>query len=107
MLLILFLSNCSVAQSELSSKNKKAVKLFNEGKGYYDARNNELAELSLLQATEKDPAFIEAEILLAYVYTEMGKYKKALSHYEKCVSINPDFFPEVYFFFLAFYFVKD
>jgi hypothetical protein len=94
---VVIFTNCSVAQSNLSSSNKKAVKLFNEGKAYYDARNNELAEINLLQAVEKDPKFIEAELLLAYVYTDMRKYEKALDHYEKCVSINPDFFPEVYF----------
>lgn len=96
LILVLVFTSCSVAQTEVSSTNKKAVKLFNEGKGYYDARNNELAELSLLGALEKDPNFVEAELLLAYVYTDARMYKKALTHYEKCIKINPEFFPEVY-----------
>jgi outer membrane protein OmpA-like peptidoglycan-associated protein len=80
----------------VSSTNKKAVKLYKEGVGYYDARKNELAELTLLTAIAKDPNFIEAELLLAYVYTDMIQYKKALTHYERCMEINPDFFPEMY-----------
>lgn len=95
-ILIFILTNCTVAQQKVSSTNKKAVKLFNEGKAYYDARNNELAEVNLLLAIEKDPNFVEAELLLAYVYTDARDYKKALTHYERCIEINPDFFPEVY-----------
>ena len=74
----------SIAQKpqELSSKNKKAIKFFNEGKGYYDARNNDLAEVNFLSAIQKDSNFIEAQLLLAYVYTEMIQYKKALKHYD-------------------------
>ncbi len=91
-------ANLSFAQRDkpVSSTNKKAIKLYKEGIGYYDARKNELAELTLLTAIAKDPNFIEAELLLAYVYTDMIKYKKALTHYERCMEINPKFFPEMY-----------
>ena len=80
----------------VSSTNKKAIKLYNAGKGYYDSRNNDLAELNFLEAIEKDPNFIEAEMLLAYVYTEKMQLKKALAHYERCIAINPNFFPDMY-----------
>jgi len=88
-------SNCSNAQYEVQSTNKKAIKLFNEGKHYYDVRNNELAEIELLKAIDKDPNFIDAEILLAYVYTEEGELKKAITHYERAIAIDYKFFPEV------------
>lgn len=93
---ILMLINCTVAQTPVSSKNKKAIKLFEEGRNYYDARNNKLAELSLLEALQKDPNFVEAELLLAYVYEESRQYEKAIEHYSKSIKINPDFFPESY-----------
>lgn len=86
-----------VAQQKLSSSNKKAIKLYQEGKGYYDRRNNELAELTFLAALEKDPNFAEAELLLAYVYLEQNAYDKAIEHYEKCIKISPNLFPEIYF----------
>ena len=98
-LLTLVIINCSVAQpsSKVSSTSKKAIKLFNEGKSNYDARNNESAEINLLMAIEKDPNFVEAELLLAYVYQDFRDYEKSLKHYERCIEIKPDFFPEVYF----------
>ncbi|MGB0882311.1 MAG: OmpA family protein [Vicingaceae bacterium] len=95
-LILVFSVNIGFAQKTVSSKNKKAIKLFEKGREYYDARNNELAELNLLEAIEKDPNFVEAELMLAYVYQDARKYKKALKHYEKCIEINPKFFPEIY-----------
>ncbi|MCB0402240.1 MAG: PD40 domain-containing protein [Flavobacteriales bacterium] len=97
LMLALLAGSCSVAQpTSYSSANKKAIKLFEEGRSYYDSRNNSLAELSLLQAIAKDPSFVEAELMLAYVYTDMREYKKALEHYKRCIQINPNFFPEIY-----------
>lgn len=101
-IVVLFLfigyTNSSIAQRQekISSTNKKAIKLYEEGKAYYDGRNNELAELSFIEAIEKDPNFVEAELLLAYVYTDTRAYKEALKHYERCIEINPKFFPEIY-----------
>jgi len=96
LIILVGLANTCFAQKTVSSTNKKAIKLYEKGKGYYDARNNELAELSLLEAIEKDPNFVEAELMLAYVYTDKRSYKKALTHYERCIEINPNFFPEIY-----------
>ncbi len=86
----------SQREKPVSSTNKKAIKFYNEGKAYYDARKNDLAEVNFLSAIEKDPNFVEAELLLAYVYTEKLQYKKALKHYVRCIEINPKFFPEMY-----------
>ena len=96
--IIVVFANNLFAQKEikLSTTNKKAIKLYNEGKEYYDARKNELAELTFREAIARDPNFIEAELLLAYVYTDMIQYKKALTHYERCIEIDPQFFPEMY-----------
>jgi outer membrane protein OmpA-like peptidoglycan-associated protein len=93
---VLTITNCTVAQQTVSSTNKKAIKAYTAGKNNYDSRNNPLAELNLLEAIEKDPNFIEAELMLAYVYTDMMQYEKALVHYNRCIVINPDFFPEIY-----------
>lgn len=90
------LINCTVAQQTYSSTNKKAIKRFEEGRGFYDARNNKLAELNLLEAVQADPNFVEAELLLAYVYTENNEIEKAIEHYAKSIKINPNFFPESY-----------
>ncbi|MCB9361581.1 MAG: PD40 domain-containing protein [Flavobacteriales bacterium] len=96
-LAVLFCSFSIKAQDKkYTSTNKKAIKLYEEGKNAYDMRNNELAELNFLEALEKDPNFAEAELLLAYVYTETGKYEAAIEHYNKSIAIKPDLFPEAH-----------
>tara|TARA_Y100000589_G_scaffold110243_1_gene104786 strand:- start:40576 stop:42540 length:1965 start_codon:yes stop_codon:yes gene_type:complete len=92
--------SCSVAQNTkdypLTSNNKKALKYFYEAKEYYANHNDKLAELTFLQALEKDPNFIEPHIYLAYIYTDAGEYDKAIEQYKKVVEINPDFFPDAF-----------
>jgi len=87
---------CKAQEKQYTSKNKKAIKLYEEGRNYYDMRNNDLAEVSFLQALEKDPAFAEAELLLAYVYTDKMDYDKAIEHYQKSIDIKFDMFPEAH-----------
>lgn len=92
-------SNCSIAQKtgdKVSSTNKKAVKYYLEGEKYYDSRDNELAEINFIKALEKDPNFVEAELMLAYVYQDAGEYEKAIVHYVNSIKIDPNFFPESY-----------
>jgi outer membrane protein OmpA-like peptidoglycan-associated protein len=79
-ILLVGFSNCSVAQQQGSLSSTK----------------NDLAEANFLNAIEKDPNFIEAEVLLAFVYTEKYQFKKALEHYLRCIEINPKYYPDVY-----------
>ncbi len=95
LLFVVGIQSCK-AQNKYLTTNKKAIKYYEEGKGYYDQRKNELAELSLLQSIKQEPNFAEAELLLAYVYTENGDYAKAIDHYQKSVNINPNLFPEAH-----------
>lgn len=99
-LVILFFSllafNSFAQQQELSTDNKKAIKYFTEAQEYFNQRNNEAAEISLLSALEKDPNFFEAQVMLAYTYTDMGKLDKAIISYEKAIKINPTKHPECY-----------
>jgi len=99
LIILIAFSDSVVAQKQknLTSTNKKAIKLFNEGKAFYDARQNEQAEQSLILAIKKDTNFFEAELYLAYVYEVMGNYKSSLEHYKKCIKIDSDLFPEIYF----------
>ncbi len=95
------ISSCTVAQKntsneQLTTTNKKARKYYYEAKNYYANHQDKLAELSFLQAVEKDPDFIEPHIYLAYIYTDAGKYDKAIEQYKKVVSIDPAFFPDAY-----------
>lgn len=96
-ILIVFTSfSCKAQEKKYGTTNKKAIKNYEEGKSYYDIRKNDLAELSLLLAIKNDPNFAEAELLLAYVYTENNVPEKAIEHYQKSININPNLFPEAH-----------
>lgn len=97
LVVIIFTSfSCKAQENKYGTTNKKAIKNYEEGKSYYDIRKNDLAELSLLLAIKSDPNFAEAELLLAYVYTENNAPEKAIEHYQKSININPNLFPEAH-----------
>ncbi|MBI2279919.1 MAG: PD40 domain-containing protein [Bacteroidetes bacterium] len=97
LILIIFTTfSCKAQEKKYGTTNKKAIKNYEEGKSYYDIRKNDLAELSLLLAIKNDPNFAEAELLLAYVYTENNNPEKAIEHYQKSININPNLFPEAH-----------
>jgi len=83
---------------DLSTKNKKAIKAFQKAEQAYQQRANELAEANLMLALDKDPEFIEAHILLSDVYIDMRDSKKAIGALKQAIAINPDFFPNNFFF---------
>jgi outer membrane protein OmpA-like peptidoglycan-associated protein len=88
----------SLAQDQpLSSKNKKAIEHYNEGLKFYDSRDNDDAEQAFLKAIKEDGSFIEAHMLLGYVYSDEGKTEEAIKQIQAAIDINPNFFPNAYF----------
>lgn len=84
----------SVAQPKVYSvKSKKAIKLLEEGQKYYEVRNSEKALEYAMKAMKKEPKFIEAYILKAYVHMALMEVNPAITTLEQALSINPDFFP--------------
>lgn len=89
---------CAQSQFPYSSKDKKAVKLFEkaqkapresidpETQGPNFKEGIILAEKSI----EEDPTFWEAHLLAAELNERILKYKEAITHYEAALSINPN-----------------
>jgi outer membrane protein OmpA-like peptidoglycan-associated protein len=98
LLLVIFynVSGC-LAQKELSSSDPKAIRLFKEGARYYDARDTSKALELFGEAIKSDPKFIEAYMLKANVYEDMGQHENAVEYYKKAIEVNPEFFPKVYY----------
>lgn len=96
--LFLFVSYLINAQSlppgSYTSTNKKAIKLYEEGKKFYEYRKDKEAEEVLLKALKEDDNFIEAHSALAFLLLEHGRAEEGIPHFEKAVSINPKFFPQ-------------
>jgi outer membrane protein OmpA-like peptidoglycan-associated protein/tetratricopeptide (TPR) repeat protein len=97
-ILILMFSGIQItqAQNQLSSKSKKAIKLYEAGMKNYGLRYYDLAVEDITSALAEDSKFIEAWLSLAEVYMDMRKFSESIDAYNKSISINPDFFPGAY-----------
>ena len=97
-LFILAAASCSTAQMTYSSKNKKAIALFEEGRAEpgksIDPKThgpNFAGGIALLEkALEKDSMFWEAHMVEAEMYEELNQPYKAIEHYRKALKINPN-----------------
>lgn len=81
-----------------TSSDKKAIKLYTEAQELYKNYKLTEAELVLQQALERDPNFVEAQTLLAYVYIDSQQESKAKASFEKAITINPTAIPNNFFF---------
>ncbi|MES2799564.1 MAG: OmpA family protein [Bacteroidota bacterium] len=94
---VLFFSACATAQMKYSSVNKKAIKLFEQGKmlpsqtiDYATNTPNYKGGLALIkQAIEKDPGFWEAQLLAGEFSEMLRDYPSAIKYYENTIRINP------------------
>lgn len=80
------------AQQKYTSKSAKAIKNFEEGRSQYRIYAYSEAELSLLKAIKNDSEFIEAYIVLGTLYWDIDSLEKAISTFNKGLSINPTFY---------------
>lgn len=106
LLQIALITSCSVAQSQYSTTNKKAIGLFEEAQtvgnqmdpntGRY--KSKEAIEL-MNKALEKDPKFWEAHCAIGDIALEMGDYKLSITSYEAAIAINPNHSSTGYTFF--------
>jgi outer membrane protein OmpA-like peptidoglycan-associated protein/tetratricopeptide (TPR) repeat protein len=85
------LSQSSLPPGEYTTKSKSAIKHFEEGLKYYQARNVADAEKELLKAIKDDDNFIEAHGAFAQLKREKMELEQAEIHYKKAIDINPKF----------------
>ncbi|HIP32700.1 MAG TPA: tetratricopeptide repeat protein, partial [Crocinitomicaceae bacterium] len=93
---IVIFSSCSTAQ-HYSSKSKKAIKLFEQGKNTPSQTLDPVTHKPnfrqglkyLNQAIEKDPSFWEAHMMAGEFAEMLGDYEQAIDHFKKALAINP------------------
>lgn len=94
---LMLFQGCATAQSGYSTKNKRAIKLFEEARqaprqgidrqtGMPDYKTG--IEL-LNKALERDEDFLEAHQLLGEFHTYTNNTKKAVHHYKRALEIEP------------------
>ena len=91
------LFSCATAQQQYSSKNKKAIQLFEEGlKAPQSPKNKGVLPdyksgiVFMDKAIDKDPNFWEAHLLAAEFAEYSYQPKLAITYYENALRINPN-----------------
>jgi len=96
-LFILFFYLLSVtvsnAQHYPRTSSSKALKHFNNGKQHYEFFAMQEAISELKQAVQIDSNFIDAQLLLAEVSSDVKDYPLAIKSYTRVIEIDPHFFP--------------
>ncbi|MBM3436123.1 MAG: tetratricopeptide repeat protein, partial [Bacteroidetes bacterium] len=70
---------------ELSTKSKKAIKLYETGELLYKQENLEGARMNFQSAIEADPAFFEAYVLLGEILEQEKSDSAAVAAYKTAV----------------------
>ncbi len=83
---------------DLSTENKKAIKLFEEATSALTLKDYEEAESLFKQAIEKDENFTDAYIVLSELYLERNDLKSAKTQIQKAISIEPRKYMAAYFY---------
>jgi outer membrane protein OmpA-like peptidoglycan-associated protein/Tol biopolymer transport system component len=84
-------------EKKYTSTDPRAIRAFETAAGYYDARQDEQALRFLQHALDADPAFVEAYMMRANIFTDQHLFPQAIAAYKKAIEINPDFFPNNFY----------
>ena len=90
--------SCAVQGQEASSSDKKALKAFEKAREYYASHNYPLAKEELNTALERDPSFVEALTLRAYIAMDEADFMLAKKSLKKAVETNSSLIPNNLFF---------
>jgi outer membrane protein OmpA-like peptidoglycan-associated protein len=93
---ILMLPLITEAQTEVTTKSKKAIDAYNDGLNKYTQNHYSAAEQSFLTAIQADKQFIEAYLVLAQVYEDSGAPLKAIEIYKRGLIIKETYYPYGY-----------
>lgn len=93
----LLLNGCATAQMGYGTKNKKAIKLFEEARQAPSQNYNIETGMPdyqagidlLIKALDKDNDFLEAHQLIGDFYRRIGQSKEAVYHFKRALEISP------------------
>lgn len=89
-ILLAFVAFQAVAQTNLSTKSKKAIELYTEADNFRVRGQFSQAINLLTQALEKDKEFVEAWYRLGIVYLSLKDFQQANKYLEKGLSLTKD-----------------
>jgi len=80
------------AQINYTTKDKRAIKLYESGGDCMRQRKWACAEEDLKKAAAQDPAFIEPRIYLAEMYEQQDKSPEAMAYWSEVLGISAQYF---------------
>jgi outer membrane protein OmpA-like peptidoglycan-associated protein len=84
----------AIAQpTNYTTKDKKAIKLYESGGDCMRQRKWACAEAELKKAAAIDPAFIEPRIYLAELFEQQDRSTEAIGRWNEVIAISPRYFP--------------
>ncbi|MFC2176459.1 CDC27 family protein, partial [Bacteroidota bacterium] len=96
-LIFCFCGQIANAQQEYKTKSKKAIKAFEEGLRFYDAKRNSEAIVLFEKAVKADIKFIDPYILLAESHFELGEAEIGIDYFKKVIQLNASHFKNTYY----------
>jgi outer membrane protein OmpA-like peptidoglycan-associated protein/tetratricopeptide (TPR) repeat protein len=90
-------SQDALLPGQYTTSNRKAIKYFQEGKRYYDNRQDKRAEELFLKAVKEDEKFMEPYMILAMLCQEQRRYKESVDYYKKAIEAAPKYTVEKYY----------
>lgn len=87
---VLIFSSSLLKAQELSTSNKKALKLYEDAKKYENDRDFDKAISVLEKALSIDPYFAEAHQRLGMYFGTLRELKKSREYFEKALKAKPD-----------------
>lgn len=79
-----------------STTNEKAIKCMEEAQYLVDRRQDTKAIEELDKAIAIDPNFLEAHLMKAGLYDDLGNFEKSVESYLRAIQINPDGYYQAY-----------
>lgn len=83
---------------EYTSSNRRAIRAFEDALQKYQLLDAKGAEESFNDALRFDPDFIEVYIVMAEMFQDLNRHEEAIGVIRSAITINPDFFPNLYFY---------
>ncbi len=96
-LIVLVLLSFSVYAQDLSTRSNRAARFYRSGIEKYELLEYEEALDLFKRALAADGNFKEAFLLAGDVCFDMKRFREAAGYYQKKISLDPDFFPMVWF----------
>ena len=88
----------SMAQNSYTTRSNRAILHYEKATRYYRMLEFDETVVELGQSLQADPNFVEALLLLAQVYTDMGRLEESVVAYKNAIAENHGFYPNAFYF---------